>query len=236
MPRGRKDADSVKTRRIILSCEHAHNRVPPRYKHLFANKPAILKTHRGFDIGIATIAVQLQKQLSCPLHLYPWTRLLIDVNRTNRRSLFSQFGQKLSDTDKQHLIEAYYTPYKENLDQDIAKQLQQNSVLHLSLHSFTPILNGKHRNADIGILYDPSRTKETDYAKALQTRLQQAIGLRIRRNYPYLGRSDGIATWLRKRYPETHYLGIEIELNQAFLASLSPKKRADFVKLLTKAI
>jgi len=35
-----------------------------------------------------------------------------------------------------------------------------------------------------------------------------------RRNYPYLGCSDGFTTWLRQRFPERCYVGIELEINQ----------------------
>lgn len=223
-------------RRIILSCEHAGNRVPPGYKHLFTAKPDILTTHRAYDISIAAIAQQLQKILDCPLCLYEWTRLLIDVNRTRKQSQFSQFSKKLSDADKQHLLEAFDKPYKDRLNQTVVEQLHNAPVLHLSLHSFTPVLKGHKRNADIGILYDPSRRQETAYAKTLQSRLRRETGLRIRRNYPYRGRADGAATWLRKHYVQAQYLGIEIEFNQAFLGSLIPKQRSDFVKMLAEAI
>ena len=81
----------------------------------------------------------------------------------------------------------------------------------------------------------PSR-QETNYAKSLQSQLRQQTGLRIRLNYPYLGRADGMTTWLRKQYTQTQYLGIEIELNQAFLTSLSPKQQNDFVKILAGAL
>ena len=38
--------------------------------------------------------------------------------------------------------------------------------------------------------------------------------LAIRKNYPYLGKSDGFTTSLRKKWDATVYLGIELEVNQ----------------------
>ena len=38
--------------RLLLSCEHGGNRVPPEYGELFADAEAVLQTHRGYDIGI----------------------------------------------------------------------------------------------------------------------------------------------------------------------------------------
>jgi hypothetical protein len=36
----------------------------------------------------------------------------------------------------------------------------------------------------------------------------------VRRNYPYLGRSDGLTTYLRRRFDRDRYVGVEIEVNQ----------------------
>ncbi len=36
----------------------------------------------------------------------------------------------------------------------------------------------------------------------------------VRRNYPYRGNADGFTTYLRKKYPGSKYIGIEIEINQ----------------------
>ena len=38
--------------------------------------------------------------------------------------------------------------------------------------------------------------------------------LRVRRNYPYLGRADGLPTATRRRWPQDRYIGFELELNQ----------------------
>ena len=87
-------------------------------------------------------------------------------------------------------------------------------VIHLGIHSFTPVLNNVVRNADIGILYDPARTWEAQVATSIIEEIQaRAPRLRIRRNYPYLGKSDGLTTSLRKKFGPA-YAGIEIEINQ----------------------
>jgi hypothetical protein len=41
--------------------------------------------------------------------------------------------------------------------------------------------------------------------------------LRLRRNYPYRGRSDGLASLLRRRFPVEAYVGLELEVNQRFV-------------------
>ena len=100
-------------------------------------------------------------------------------------------------------------------------------ILHLSIHSFTPELNGEIRNADLGILYDPSRKEESALAKKIQKNLILiAPDLRVRKNYPYQGKNDGHTTALRKIFPPEKYIGFEIEMNQAYLQKISPQKMA----------
>ena len=90
-------------------------------------------------------------------------------------------------------------------------------MLHLSVHSFTPAIDGRVRNADVGLLYDPARTAERRVCQQLQRALQSAHPeLRVRRNYPYRGTADGFTTYLRRLFPDKQYAGIEIEINQRY--------------------
>jgi predicted N-formylglutamate amidohydrolase len=85
----------------------------------------------------------------------------------------------------------------------------------LSIHSFTPKLDGQVRNCDVGILYDPKRPMEKTVAADLKRALVSMDGvLRVRWNYPYRGIADGFTTHLRKRFSKSRYAGIEIEINQ----------------------
>jgi hypothetical protein len=38
--------------------------------------------------------------------------------------------------------------------------------------------------------------------------------LKVRRNYPYAGKADGLTSHLRLRFPQRAYVGIELEVNQ----------------------
>ena len=61
---------------------------------------------------------------------------------------------------------------------------------------------------------------------------QQAPELRLRRNYPYQGRGDGVIALLRKRHPDDTYVGIELEVNQRFVAQGGEPWRAMRAKLI----
>ena len=93
-------------------------------------------------------------------------------------------------------------------------------------YSFTPVLAGQTRRADIGLLYDPGRRDEARFARAFRS-AARAIDpeLRVRFNYPYRGTTDGLTTTLRRELPPARYLGIELEVNQALLTGAAAVRR-----------
>ena len=68
-------------RKWLLTAEHAGHRVPPEWKHLFRDNPKILETHEGFDPGTFHLIQELTP-LADAVIIYPYTRLLIEVNRS----------------------------------------------------------------------------------------------------------------------------------------------------------
>lgn len=200
----------------IITCEHAGNEVPKKYVPLFAGSPDVLQTHRGWDLGALEIAQQMADELSWPLHYTTISRLIIEANRSvDSGDLFSEFTQHLSATAKKDLIEKYYMPYRKKVEHTIATATR--SIMHLSIHSFTPIWKGAVRPTDIGLLFDPNRKHELD----LCIRLKQACheffpNWQIDFNEPYNGTDDGFTTHLRTAFSEHHYAGIEIEVNQKY--------------------
>jgi predicted N-formylglutamate amidohydrolase len=203
---------------LVLSCEHGGNDVPPAYRRLFRGARRVLDTHRGLDIGALHAARYLQKRLRAPLVYATVTRLVADLNRSvGHPRLHSEFTRHLSLTERRELLAVYYDPYRARIRDEIARRLADGqSVLHLSVHSFTPVLHGEPRNAELGLLYDPARRCERDFCVAWQRRLAGLLpGLRIRRNYPYHGASDGLQRALRRRFPTPRYVAVELELNHA---------------------
>lgn len=204
---------------VLLTCEHGGNQVPAEYRALFQGARDVLASHRGWDPGALELAKRFAGALDASLHASTTSRLLIELNRSRHHPrLFSQFTRGLSREAKTRLIAEHYTPYRSAVEAHIAKQVAAGGrVLHISVHSFTPVLDGEVRQAEIGLLYDPSRTAERSFCHAWR---RQIIALdrtlRVRKNYPYLGTSDGFTTHLRKRFKNTEYAGVELEVNQRF--------------------
>ena len=80
------------------------------------------------------------------------------------------------------------------------------------------------RTADVGLLYDPRRPGEVAFCNAWLAALKRSDpALRLRRNYPYLGKSDGVAQSLRRKHPPDAYVGIELEVNQRYVEQGGPE-------------
>jgi len=204
------------TTRIVISCEHASNAVPAAYRGLFTGEDGVLGTHRALDIGAAPLARRMARAAGAPLHLGGVTRLLVDLNRSRgHRGLFSEFSRPLPRADRKRLLERHYRPYRDAVARDIEAGVARGGrVVHLSVHSFTPELNGVARRCDLGLLYDPKRSREKRLALAWQALLRAERDWVVRRNYPYTGVQDGFIPRLRKRFAERSYAGLELEVNQ----------------------
>lgn len=202
--------------KLILSCEHGGNKIPEKFKYLFKNNEDVLETHRGLDLGALDVFKHL-KPLAEASFFSKTSRLLIELNRSlHHKNLFSEFSKSLSKEEKKEVIKEY-TSYRNSVENTIQELMnQKETVVHLSVHSFTPVLNSVERNCDIGLLFDSRKTKEKAFCKLLKSELiSEEPTLNVRYNYPYLGKADGFTTYLRKQFPE-NYLGIEVEINQKF--------------------
>lgn len=205
---------------LVVTCEHAGNRTPREFVHLFAKARDVLTTHRGYDAGALELARRIAKQFESPLFLSQVTRLLVDLNRSvGHPSQFSEYSRQLNNPQRQQVLDRHYTPFREQVEGAIDSMAKEKRpALHLSVHSFTPVLNGQTRRADLGLLYDPRRSRERQFCDGWAAALGAALpDLTVRRNYPYRGAADGFTTYLRKQFPDREYAGIELEVNQKWV-------------------
>lgn len=219
--------------RFVVTCEHGGNRVPQRYRDLFVGAERDLASHRGWDPGSRAFAAQLARTLDAPLITATTTRLLVDLNRSeDHDDVLSDFTRPLTGAARERIFKAHYRPYRDAVRAAIDAHFDAGArVIHVSAHSFTPILRGVVRDADVGLLYDPTRKREAALCRAVASAIKMEMpALKIRQNYPYRGDSDGLTTTLRGEYHARDYAGIEIELNQKLL------QRADRGRAVMAAI
>jgi predicted N-formylglutamate amidohydrolase len=205
---------------LIITCEHGGHEVPADYAPLFADHEALLKTHRGWDPGALELAQQMARALDAPLFAATTTRLLIDLNRSiGHRQLHSEATRALARSTRSDIAARYYRPHRDAVEAEVARRIAAGQrVLHVASHSFTPELHGVVRQADVAWLYDPRRAGEGVLASRwLGALKQRRPELKLRRNYPYEGKGDGLTALLRKRHAPEQYVGIELEVNQRFV-------------------
>ncbi len=202
---------------VLVTSEHGGNDVPAGHRALFHGRKALLDSHRGWDPGTLDLAKQLASGLGAPLVGSTVTRLLVDLNRSpHNPGVFSEVTRPLPRRERLALLERWHRPHWDAVRAAIAAGLRERGrVLHLGIHSFTPVLDGVVRRPDLAVLYDPARAAERALAVAWAQALVSALPSRcVRRNDPYRGSTDGLPTAMRRERSASRYLGIEIELNQ----------------------
>ncbi len=205
-------------RSVFVSCEHGGNDVPTEYAGLFAGAEEVLKTHRGWDPGALAAARHFAGLFGVPVHFSTVTRLLVDLNRSlGSPTLFSEFSGRLSEEERETVLERYYTPYRQGTMEQVQKLIEtgRGPVLHLSIHSFTPVFNGVVRRAEIGLLYDPASGLEKQFCHRVRARLRRSpMKWLVRSNYPYRGTGDGLILTMRRALTAGTYAGVNLELPQ----------------------
>lgn len=208
---------------VLVTCEHGGYQIPEAYRGCFDGADEVLASHRGWDPGAWRLARDMATSLSHfrreSLIASTVTRLLVDLNRSaHNPRVFSPWTRALPREERERLLAAYHRPHRVAVDEAVTRGRGGGTVVHLGVHSFTPVLQAAVRRPDLALLYDPRRPSErllcAAWVRALKARLP---GLAVHRNDPYRGASDGLTTWLRGRHGDDGYLGIEVEVNQRLL-------------------
>ena len=185
---------------FIITSEHGGNRIPAPYRRLFRGQRALLDSHRGYDPGSLVMAKALASACRAPLVASTVSRLLIDLNRSiGHPQLFSAVTRAAPAETRAQIVERYYRPYREQVERLVGQAVSRgHRVIHISSHSFTAELDGRVRGADVGLLYHPGRRGEAQVcARWKESLAALAPELRVRRNYPYAGKGDGLTSRLR---------------------------------------
>lgn len=200
----------------LFTCEHGGNDVPKPFQALFTHQKTLLESHRGYDKGALELFESMKAGLADASFHSTTTRLLADLNRSEHHpDLFSEITRGLSDEAKMDILRRYWRPHRQDVERQVAAWARRDLVVHIAVHSFTPVLDGETRTADVGLLFDPKRPGEKSLCDAWKRALaKEKTGLRLKFNYPYKGTADGLTTHLRALNRPDKYIGIELEVNQ----------------------
>lgn len=172
----------------VLLCDHASNRVPERLGNLGLD-PVQLADHISWDPGAADVARRLSAVLDAPLVLSGYSRLVIDCNRplSSTESIAKESSgvpvpgnRGLSPAERESRINALFRPYHDAIDELLDGRSRRPSLL-LSIHSFSPVLNGRPRPWQIGISYGHKR----EFAAQMLGALARSEDFLVGDNEPY---------------------------------------------------
>ncbi|HET8946000.1 MAG TPA: N-formylglutamate amidohydrolase [Candidatus Polarisedimenticolia bacterium] len=218
---------------LVLTCEHASNRLPRGCRPRTEAERALLHTHWAWDIGAWEVARRLARRLGAAAVGGGVSRLVVDLNRpvvdpslVRREAGWVKisWNARLLPLEIERRMHAFHLPYHDAIDRAILRLIVRGArPLLLSVHSFTPVYEGRRREFDMGVLFDRSR----GHAERLLRGLRRE-GFEVRENEPY----SGIAGMMYSihRHGTHHDLPcLELEMNQALFrqrgaaARLAPK-------------
>jgi predicted N-formylglutamate amidohydrolase len=206
----------------VLTCEHASAAVPRAYRGLGLRRAEILD-HIGWDVGAHALQRAIAAELDAPWVASRWSRLLVDCNRDPRDpSLILAVSDgvrvpgnaAVSAAERRRRVDAYHAPYHRAVERAIARAragAPQARLRLLALHSFTPVMRGKRRELEIGVLFDAY----PHLAHRLGSALRRA-GYRVRYNEPYSGLA-GLIYSARRHGDAAGIEYVELEVNNALL-------------------
>lgn len=208
---------------VLLTCDHASNAVPRALAGL-GLAPGLIERHIGWDIGAAAVTRLLAPALGAPAILSGYSRLVIDCNRDPADSssipeasdgIAVPGNRGLSPTARAARRAACFEPYHQAIAArlDIFRAAGTAPAL-LSIHSFTPMMNGVARPWHVGILWDEDPRIPVPLLEALEADPALIVG----DNEPYSAREP--AGYTVRHHAAAHGLPhVAVELRQDLVAT-----------------
>ncbi|UVK56503.1 N-formylglutamate amidohydrolase [Mesorhizobium sp. AR02] len=189
--------ESDRKRGIVLLADHARRDLPDDYGSL-GLPAAEFDRHIAYDIGVEAVTRELAASLGVPALIANFSRLLIDPNRgeddpTLIRQLYDGTvvpgNYPMAPEERERRLDRFYRPYHDAVGAMIASVAQASGrpPFIFSVHSFTPVMQGRQRPWHVGILWD----RDDRVARPLIDMLAEDKKLIVGDNEPYDGALRG---------------------------------------------
>ncbi|MEM7447956.1 MAG: N-formylglutamate amidohydrolase [Myxococcota bacterium] len=198
---------------VFISCEHASQRMPPGWSWPELDR-RLFDSHFAYDIGARDLSLELAKDLKCSAILSRFSRLLIDPNRPEDSpslilgqadGLPVELNRDVLPSERERRLRLLYRPYHRALDCMVAAS---SAKLLFSVHTFTPVFEGRERTLEVGVLYD----REEAAALQLGDALKHA-GIGVELNEPYSGKA-GLMYSIDQAAQRYQRAALELEVRQ----------------------
>jgi predicted N-formylglutamate amidohydrolase len=149
---------------IVLLADHARRALPEEYGDL-GLPPAEFQRHIAYDIGVEAVTRRLAELTGAPAVIAGFSRLLIDPNRgeddpTLIRQLYDGTvvpgNYPMAPQERERRLDRFYRPYHEAVGAMVASVAEASGAAPFifSVHSFTPVMQGRARPWHAGVLWD----------------------------------------------------------------------------------
>lgn len=177
---------------VLLVCDHASNFIPRALANLGLDETQLWR-HIALDIGVAEVTRQISDRIGATAILCGFSRLVIDPNRDPRApSSIPDFvdgvavpgNRDLSEARRRDRIEAFFEPYHQAIADRLALMMARGPVpAVISVHSFTPVMDGVERPWQVAALWDQDPRLPLPFMATLRS-----LGFAVGDNEPYSGR------------------------------------------------
>src|SRR6185436_9197662 len=206
---------------FVLLGDHAGRAIPTRLGDLGLPREA-MDQHISWDIGVAALGELLALALDAPFIHQTYSRLVIDCNRrpdaTDSVPAVSDGvpipgNAGLDALDLAARREEIYGPYQARISSvlDERERLGRRTLL-VSLHSFTPVMQGLVRPWRYGVLHQG----DSALSSRMLALLQQTLGNEAGDNQPYA--MDGIDNTVPLHADPRGLDYLELEVRQDLIA------------------
>jgi predicted N-formylglutamate amidohydrolase len=181
---------------VLVIADHASNAMPAEYGQLGMAEEE-LGRHIAYDIGVEGMARAMAAQLGCPAVLSRFSRLLIDPNRGDddpTRVMRLSDGAivpgnaHIDAAEVERRAARFSLPYHYAVAETLDRMTATGAIpAVISLHSFTPVMKGRSRPWQVGVLWDNDPRLPLPLLDALRAEKNLTVG----DNEPYDGALEG---------------------------------------------
>ena len=145
-------------RQAVITCDHASPAIPPELDDLGLG-PAELARHIAWDVGAAEVARGLAALLDVAAVLCGTSRLVVDCNRMAddptampmvSDGIAVPGNVDLDAPERERRRRLYFRPYHDEVARRLARAGPE--ALVISVHSFTPVMDGVERPWHVGVV------------------------------------------------------------------------------------
>ena len=223
---------------VLITCEHARPDVTRSVQ--LGLDDGLARSGLAYDPGAMEAAQSLAMRLGAPLLMGQVSRLVVDLSLRethpecvpdvlHNTPIPGNLG--LSEEQRLGRIAVFHRPYRRAVLDEIEEIMVNGRCVHISVHTWLPSAVGLSHELEVGVCYNPMRAGERCWGTRILAALRDA-GFDARANCPTDADTECCSAWLREKFPDTLYAGLDLQLSQG----MSPERQLRAVRVASNAL